>query len=110
MTFLAFSREHKHLYSLILLDLYDRFFMGPPGFPPPQEVTHAIYDVMRANPSLWNESDDFGEPLPEVVSAGRTRIKRAAATKTDTADRALLVARQLYQRGAGSRRRNTAYA
>lgn len=96
--FLAFSREHKHLYSLVLLDLYERFFTGAPAFPTPQEVTHAIYDVMRANPSLWNERDDFGEALPEVVSAGRRRIKRAAATKTDTADRALLVARQLYQR------------
>lgn len=96
--FLAFSREHKHLYSLILLDLYERFFTGAPAFPTPQEVTHATYDVMRANPSLWNESDDFGEPLPEVVSAGRRRIKRAAAIKTETVDRALLIARQLYQR------------
>lgn len=96
--FLAFSREHKHLYSLILLDLYDRFFTGTPAFPTPQEVTHAIYDVMRANPALWNEGDDFGELLPEVVSAGRRRIKRAAATKTETADRALLIARQMYQR------------
>lgn len=96
--FLAFSREHKHLYSLILLDLYERFFSGAPAFPTPQEATHAIYDVMGANPALWNENDDFGEPLPEIVSAGRRRIKRATATKTEMADRALLVARQLYQR------------
>jgi Family of unknown function (DUF5716) len=96
--FLAFSRDHKHLYSVILLDLHDRFFTGAPAFPTPQEVTHAIYDVMRDNPSLWNEGDDFGEALPEVVSAGRRRIKRAATTTTDAADRALIIARQLYQR------------
>ncbi|TGN72937.1 hypothetical protein EOW77_0035385, partial [Bradyrhizobium yuanmingense] len=90
--FLAFSRGHKHLYSLVLLDLYERFFTGAPAFPTPQEVTHAVYDVMRANPSLWNENDDFGD------SAGRRRIKRAAATKTEQADRALLIARQVYQR------------
>jgi hypothetical protein len=96
--FLAFSRQHKHLYAATLLDLYERFFTGAPAFPTPQEVTHAIYDVMRSNPSLWNENDDFGEPLPEVISAGRRRIKRAAASKTETADKALLIARQLYGR------------
>ena len=96
--FLAFSREHKHLYAACLLDLYERFFTGAPAFPTPQEVTHAIYDVMRSNPTLWNESDDFGEPLPEIVSAGRRRIKRATASKTETADKALLVARQIYGR------------
>ncbi|WP_461314786.1 Wadjet anti-phage system protein JetA family protein [Bradyrhizobium embrapense] len=96
--FLAFSRDHKHLYSLVLLNLHDRFFSGATAFPTPQEVTHAIYDVMGANPSLWNESDDFGEPLPDVVSAGRRRIKRSAAGKTETVDRALMIARQFYQR------------
>jgi len=99
--FLAFSREHKHLYAAALLDLYERFFDGAPAFPTPQEVTHAIYDVMRANPSLWGENDDFGEPLPEVISAGRRRIKRAGATTTDEADKALLIARQLYGRLLG---------
>jgi Wadjet protein JetA len=96
--FLAFSRDHKHLYALCLLDLYERFFTGAPAFPTPQEVTHAIYDVMRANPLLWNETDDFGDPLPEMISAGRRRMKRAAAIKTETADRALSIARQLYGR------------
>ena len=72
--------------------------MGAPAFPTPQEVTHAIYDVMGANPTLWNESDDFGEPLPEVISTGRRRIKRVAAGKTEVADKALLIARQIYAR------------
>jgi Family of unknown function (DUF5716) len=99
--FLAFSREHKHLYAACLLDLHERFFTGAPAFPTPQVVTHAIYDVMRANPALWNESDDFGEPLPEVISAGRRRIKRAAASKTETSDKALLIARQIYGRLIG---------
>ena len=99
--FLAFSRDHKHLYAACLLDLYERFFTGAPAFPTPQEVTHAIYDVMRANPLLWNETDDFGETLPEMISAGRRRMKRAAAIKTETADKALLIARQLYGRLIG---------
>ncbi|HTG17046.1 MAG TPA: Wadjet anti-phage system protein JetA family protein, partial [Blastocatellia bacterium] len=64
----------------------------------PQEVTHAIYDVMGADPSLWNESDDFGEPLPEMVSTGRRRMKRAATNKTEAGNKALLIARQLYGR------------
>ena len=96
--FLAFSREHKHLYAACLLDLYDRYFDGAPAFPTPQEVTHAVYDIMRANPSLWSEADDFGEPLPEVISAGRRRIKRAASAKTETSDKALIIARQIYAR------------
>ena len=99
--FLAFSREHKHLYAACLLDLHERFFTGVPAFPTPQEVTHAIYDVMRSNPALWHEDDDFGEPLPEVISAGRRRIKRASANTTETADKALLIAHQIYGRLIG---------
>ena len=99
--FLAFSREHKHLYAVCLLDLHERFFTGVPAFPTPQEVTHAIYDVMRSNPALWKEDDDFGEPLPEIISAGRRRIKRATASTTETADKALLIAHQLYDRLIG---------
>ena len=73
--FLVFSRAHKHLYAVCLLDLHERFFTVAPAFPTPQQVVHAIYDVMRANPALWNETDDFGEVLPEMVSAGRRRIR-----------------------------------
>jgi len=96
--FLAFSREHKHLYAACLLGLYDRYFDGAPAFPTPQEVTHAVYDTMRTNPLLWSEADDFGEPLPEVISAGRRRIKRASSAKTETSDKALIIARQIYAR------------
>src|SRR5262249_55888868 len=97
--FLVFSRQHKHLYAACLLDLHERFFTGAPAFPTPQQVVHAIYDVMRANPTLWNESDDFGEALPEMVSAGRRRIRRAATGRfSETGDKALLIAHQLYAR------------
>jgi Family of unknown function (DUF5716) len=95
---MRFSHSREHLYAECLLDLYERFFTGAPAFPTPQEVTHAIYDVMRSNPTLWNEGDDFGDPLPEIISAGRRRIKRAAKSKTETADKALLIARQIYAR------------
>lgn len=97
--FLVFSREHKHLYAACLLDLHERFFTGAPAFPTPQQVVHAIYDVMSANPSLWTENDDFGGPLPEIVSAGRRRMRRADLKKiSETGDKALLIARQLYSR------------
>jgi len=97
--FLAFSREHKHLYAACLLDLHERFFTGAPAFPTPQQVVHAIYDVMRANPALWSENDDFGEMLPEMISAGRRRIRRADLGKlSEAGDKAILIARQLYAR------------
>jgi Wadjet protein JetA len=95
----VFSREHKHLYAACLLDLHERFFTGAPAFPTPQQVVHAIYDVMRANPTLWSESDDFGEALPEMISAGRRRMRRADTSRTSEAgDKVLLIARQLYGR------------
>src|SRR5215467_5180264 len=54
---------------------------------------------MRANPTLWNESDDFGDALPEMVSAGRRRMRRAAAGRfSETGDKAIGLARQLYWR------------
>ncbi|MGD9924251.1 MAG: Wadjet anti-phage system protein JetA family protein, partial [Pseudorhodoplanes sp.] len=97
--FLVFSREHKHLYAACLLDLHERFFTGAPAFPTPQQVVHAIYDVMRANPSLWTESDDFGDMLPEMLSVGRRRMRRADVKKaSETGDKAMLIARQLYAR------------
>jgi hypothetical protein len=97
--FLVFSRDHKHLYSACLLDLHERFFTGAPAFPTPQQVVHAIYDVMRANSSLWSEGDDFGEGLPEMISAGRRRIRRADVTRvSEKGDKALSLARQLYSR------------
>src|SRR5882757_367330 len=97
--FLVFSRDHKHLYAACLLDLHERFFSGAPAFPTPQQVVHAIYDIMRANPSLWTENDDFGEALPEMISAGRRRIRRADISKSsESGDKAILIARQLYAR------------
>lgn len=98
-TFLVFSRTHKHLYAACLLDLHDRFFSGAPAFPTPQQVVHAIYDVMRENPSLWNEGDDFGEALPEMISARRRRLRRADVTRaSETSNKAMQIARQLYAR------------
>jgi hypothetical protein len=97
--FLVFSRAHKHLYAECLLDLHERFFTGAPAFPTPQQVVHAIYDVMRTHPALWNEDDDFGEVLPEMVSAGRRRLRRADTGRfSETGDKALLIARQIYAR------------
>jgi hypothetical protein len=97
--FLVFSREHKHLYAACLLDLHERFFTGAPAFPTPQQVVHAIYDVMRANPSLWGESDEFGGDLPDMISKGRRRMRRADPGRaSETGDKALSLARQLYAR------------
>jgi hypothetical protein len=97
--FLVFSRDHKHLYAACLLDLNERFFTGAPLFPTPTQVVHAIYDVMRANQTLWKEDDDFGGSLPEMVSAGRRRIRRVDVSRASaTGDKALGLARQLYAR------------
>jgi Family of unknown function (DUF5716) len=97
--FLAFSRQHKHLYAACLLELHERFFTGAPAFPTPPQVVHAIYDVMSANRSLWNEGDDFGEGLPELISAGRRRMRRAdIARESEAGDKAIAIARQLYIR------------
>jgi hypothetical protein len=95
--FLVFSRAHKHLYAACLLDLHERFFTGAPAFPTPQQVVHAIYDVMGANPTLWNVDEDFGEGLPEMISTGRRRLRRADAGRaSETGDKALIIARQVY--------------
>jgi len=48
--FLVFSRAHKQLYAVCLLDLHERLFSGSPSFPAPAQVVHAIYDAMRAHP------------------------------------------------------------
>lgn len=97
--FLVFSRAHRYLYEACLLDLHERFFAGVPVFPTPQQVVHAIYDVMRANPALWSEGDDFADELPEMVSTGRRRVRRADRTRSsEPADRALTIARQVYAR------------
>src|SRR6266545_2641094 len=97
--FLVFSRAHKHLYEACLIDLHDRFFTGAPSFPTPQQVVHAIYDVMRANPAMWSEGDDFAEGLPEMISTGRRRIRRADASRSsEPGDKALSLARQVYAR------------
>ena len=75
-----------------------RFFSGAPSFPTPQQVVHAIYDVMRANPTLWSEGDDFGS-LPEMISAGRRRIRKVdVALASEKGDKGLGLARQLYAR------------
>ncbi len=77
----------------------ERFFTGVPAFPTPQQVVHAIYDVMRANPKLWSENEDFEEGLPEVISTRRRRLRRAdAARGAEAADKALAIARQIYSR------------
>lgn len=94
--FQAFSRRHKHLYAACLLSLHDRYFSDVGAFPTPQEVTHAIYDVMSGNPGLWSTEDDFSESLPEIISTGRRRVKRASATKSEAGDKALGIARQIY--------------
>lgn len=79
--FLVFSRAHKHLYEACLLDLHERFFTGAPSFPTPQQVVHAIYEVMRVNRPLWSEADDFAEGLPP------TRQAQCSGNRSGPADR-----------------------
>lgn len=94
--FLIFSRKHRYLYEAALLEVYDRFFSFGAVFPTPQEVTHAVYDLVARRPGLLLDDDDPGEGLPEVVSKGRRRL-RFAGSGGETGDRVLRSAAQVYQ-------------
>ena len=94
--FLIFSRKHRHLYEAALLDVHDRFFASGAVFPTPQELTHAIYDLVARQPELLLHDEDPGEGLPEVVSKGRRRLK-FAGNSGETGDKVLKAASQVYQ-------------
>jgi hypothetical protein len=94
--FLIFSRKHRYLYEASLLEVHDRFFSSGAVFPTPQEVVHAIYDVIAQRPQLLLDADDLVDGLPEVVSKGRRRLK-FAGNGGETGDRALKAAQQVYQ-------------
>ncbi len=92
--FLIFSRRHKFAYEAALLEVHDRFFSAGAVFPTPQEVVHALYDLLGRRPDLLGD-DDPSEGLPEIVSKGRRRV-RFAGEGGDAGDRALKAAGQLY--------------
>ncbi|MFN3720075.1 MAG: Wadjet anti-phage system protein JetA family protein [Rhizobium rhizophilum] len=94
--FLIFSRKHRYLYEAALLEVYDRFFSSGAVFPMPQEMVHAIYDLISRRPELLADAEDPVEGLPEVVSKGRRRLK-FAGNGDEAGDRALKVAQQVYQ-------------
>jgi hypothetical protein len=94
--FLIFSRKHRYLYEAALLEVHEHFFSSGAVFPTPQEVTHAIYDLVARRPELLLDGEDPGEGLPEVVSKGRRRLK-FAGTGGETGDRVLRAANQVYQ-------------
>lgn len=75
--FLIFSRKHRYLYEASLLEVYGRFFSSGAVFPTPQELVHAIYDVIARQPELLSDADDPVEGLPELISKGRRRLKFA---------------------------------
>ncbi|WP_244619231.1 Wadjet anti-phage system protein JetA family protein [Rhizobium sp. 18055] len=79
-----------------MLEVYDRFFSSGAVFPTPQELIHAIYDVIARRPELLLDADDPAEGLPEVVSKGRRRLK-FAGHGDEAGDRALKAAQQVYQ-------------
>ncbi|EHS51215.1 hypothetical protein PDO_2034 [Rhizobium sp. PDO1-076] len=89
--FLIFSRKHRYLYEAALLDVYDRFFSSGAVFPMPQELVHAIYNLIARRPDLLADAEDPVEGLPEVVSKGRRRLK-FTGNGDGAADRALKVA------------------
>lgn len=94
--FLIFSRKHRYLYEAALLEVYERFFSSGAVFPMPQELVHAIYDVIARRPELLADADDPVEGLPEVVSKGRRRLK-FAGNGDEAGDKALKAAQQVYQ-------------
>lgn len=94
--FLIFSRKHRYLYEASLLEVYDRFFSSGAVFPTPQELVHAIYDVIARQPELLSDADDPVEGLPELISKGRRRLK-FARDGDGVGERALRAAQQVYQ-------------
>ncbi|WP_294642575.1 Wadjet anti-phage system protein JetA family protein [uncultured Aureimonas sp.] len=94
--FLIFSRKHRFLYEAALLEVHERFFSSGTSFPTPQEITHAVYDLLAKRPELLADGDDPVEGLPEVVSKGRRRLRFAGPAR-ETGDRALKAAAQVYQ-------------
>ncbi|WP_192246869.1 Wadjet anti-phage system protein JetA family protein [Mesorhizobium silamurunense] len=95
--FLIFSRKFRFLYEAALLDIYERFFSRGASFPTPQEVVHAIYDLIKRKPDLLAEGDDVGEGLPDLVSKRRRRLKFAGEAN-EAAETALRVASVAYQK------------
>ncbi|TIM11733.1 Wadjet anti-phage system protein JetA family protein [Mesorhizobium sp.] len=95
--FLIFSRKFRFLYEAALLDTYERFFSRGASFPTPQEVVHAIYDLIKRMPELLAEGDDVGEGLPDLVSKRRRRLKFAGEAN-EAAEAALRVASIAYQK------------
>ncbi|MDX8468493.1 DUF5716 family protein [Mesorhizobium sp. VK25A] len=95
--FLIFSRKFRFLYEAALLDTYERFFSRGASFPTPQEVVHAIYDLIKRKPELLAEGDDVGEGLPDLVSKRRRRLKFAGEAN-EAAETALRVASVAYQK------------
>ena len=93
--FLIFSRKFRFLYEAALLDIYDRFFSRGANFPTPQEVVHAIYDVIKAKPEYLADGDDVTDGLPDVVSKFRRRIKFAGSS-SEAGESALKAAGMVY--------------
>lgn len=94
--FLIFSRKHRFLYEAALLEVHDRFFSSGAFFPSPQEITHAIYDLVAGRPELLLDDDDLEEGLPDIVSKGRRRLK-FSGNGGETGDKVLRAAGRIYQ-------------
>ncbi len=98
--FLIFSRGNRHLYEECLLQIYGRYFEVGTQFPTPQEIVHAIYDVLAANPHLLDDEGDL-QALPEIVSSRRRRIRFVGGSGA-TGDKALRLATHVYARLVGT--------
>lgn len=100
--FLLFSRGNRRLYARLVVDLFERFFSDTVTFPGRLEVVGAIYDVLKANPDLWKEDEDFSG-VADIRTRGR-RIRRGRGAAEDSRQDALLeraqgVYRQLLAKG-----------
>jgi hypothetical protein len=74
--FLIFSRANRHLYALLIVELFDRFFSDTVTFPGRQEVVGHIYDTLRSHPDLWHEDGEDFSAVADIRTGGR-RIRRA---------------------------------
>lgn len=87
--FLIFSRDQKHFYARVVVDLFRRFFSDTVTFPTRTDVVAAIYDCLRANPDLWHDSDEADDEqailsAPDVRTQGRQLRRSSLAAEPST--------------------------
>ncbi|MCF8482235.1 MAG: DUF5716 family protein [Rhodospirillum sp.] len=93
--FLIFSRSNRHLYARVVAEIYDQYFGVGFVYPKRSDLVLVIYNVLRANPTLWTEDEEL-LGLPDVI---RKRGRRLRVLSDEAGqDRLLRQAQHIYRR------------